>query len=83
MSGLLGLEFWSKKDLVAEIARLKEENELRGAEVERLRADNKAHCTALMTTAMWEDEQDEKSALHTEIERLRAELASAQTIKRC
>lgn len=63
MSELLGLEFWSKKDLVAE--------------VERLKADNvtKADLITLLT-------REGERSLDT-IQRLTAELASVQTIKRC
>jgi len=36
------------------------------AEIERLERDNRAHCTALMTTAMWEDMEEKVTALEQE-----------------
>jgi hypothetical protein len=45
------------------------------AENERLKKDNHAHCTALMTTAMWEGKEEEVVELTAECNALRKQLS--------
>lgn len=53
-----------EKVVSAKIARqLELKNQELEAEIERLKKDNHAHCTALMTTAMWEGLEEERDAL--------------------
>lgn len=73
MSDLLGLEFWSKKDLVAEVERLRALEDGR-AFIER--------CFEERESALAQS-YGQRDDLQAEVERLKAELASAQTIKRC
>lgn len=44
------------------VRRLQDALAVKDAEIERLRKDNHAHCTALMTTAMWEGMEEKLQA---------------------